>query len=252
MRETNDRDDGTKDTSDRPADDTVDSSSTDLQHLDPAAAAWTDRERSATDPQSADGDGPYDPEPGQQEAAELPTADLSPAGIPAIEDDPDVPVNPDEQTVAETQAAYEAVHYSALSGQKKYRGPRSIAILVLVILGILGLGVYAVIWSDHLRQKNEKIELRVLEERHVMSTVQQRNQDIRQRQYELSYPGQKLAPANNVYRPLDAQEKALFDRRLAEYGTQFEPNENQKALIEETKKLIAASTPATQAVAPGK
>ncbi|QOV88543.1 hypothetical protein [Humisphaera borealis] len=172
-------------------------------------------------------------------------ADSSADADQPIVDDLDTPAHPDEKTIAETEAAFAALHYSGDKGRRKYRGPRSVVILVLVLLGIVGLGIYAVIWSDHLRQKNEKIELRVLEERHVMATWQQRNNEIRQKIYERSFPGEKIAPANSIYKPLSASDKALYDARMAQYGTQFEPDANQKALIEETKKLVEQFRPPT-------
>lgn len=180
-------------------------------------------------------------------AEDTATAYAPPAEEPAVIDDPDTPIHPDEQTVAETEAAYEAIQVEGgIAPVRKYEKPRSILILVLVVLGIFGLGVYAVIWSDHLRQKNEKIELREIQRRHVMSQWQQRNFEIRQRQYELAFPGEKIAPANSIYKPLSPSEKSRYDGLMALYGSQFEPNENEKALIAETNKLIEANRPATR------
>lgn len=162
-------------------------------------------------------------------------------------DDPDTPEHPDAQTVAESEAAYEAIqHDGGLTPIRKYDKPRSILIMVLVVAGIVGLGIYAVIWSDHLRQKNEKIELRETERRHVMAQWQQRNLEIKQRIYELSFPGEKMAPANNLYKPLSPTELARYESLRGQYGTQFEPNENEKALIAETTKLMEQFRPPTQ------
>ena len=165
----------------------------------------------------------------------------------AVVDDLDTPEHPDAQTVAETDAAYDAIqHDGGIAPLRKYQKPRSILIMVLVVAGIVGLGIYAVIWSDHLRQKNEKIELRETERRHVMAQWQQRNLEIRQRQYEIMLPGEKMAPANSLYKPLSPTELARYESLLGQYGSQFEPSENEKALIAETKKLMEQFRPPTQ------
>jgi hypothetical protein len=40
-----------------------------------------------------------------------------------------------------------------------------------------------------------------------------------------------------VYQPLSPAEKAKYEGLLAKYGTQFEPDDNEKMLINETKRL---------------
>jgi len=166
-----------------------------------------------------------------------------------IGEEADVPAEPDEQTAASAEAAYNAVHYGR-PDTRRFRKPRSIALLLLVVGGIVGLGAYAVVWSDNLRVKNEKIRLRVLEERHVMSTWQQKNAEVKQQQMDRVMPGMKIAPANSIYQPLNPQEKAAYDALYAKYGKQFEPDENEKVLIEETRNLLSQMPSTAPATAP--
>ena len=160
-------------------------------------------------------------------------------GEPQVVDDPDVPADPDDRTRAETEAAQSAL-YAPAAGRRRYKGPRSIALLLLVIVTVFGLGVYAVVWSDRLRMKNERIQLRELEKRHVMSEWQQRYRVLR------FGPDSDVQPPGVVYKPLALGERARYDALIKQYGTQFEPTDIERRLIDETKGLQATLQPATE------
>lgn len=204
----------------------------------------TDRYPDPTpDPDSAHDPGlTHDPGPAHDFG---PAHDPDPA--PAVIDDPDVPVDPDDRTRAEADAATAAVYAlpSAAAARRNRRGPRSVLLLVLVIVGVFGLGVYAVVWSDRLRVKNERIQLRELERRHVMAGWQERNRVLK------FGPGSDIQPAGVVYKPLAPGERARYDALVKQHGSQFEPTDIERALIDETKQLQAAYAPPAAGPATG-
>jgi hypothetical protein len=122
---------------------------------------------------------------------------------------------------------------SAAAARRKRGGPRSVLLLGLVIVGVLGLGVYAVYWSDQLRMKNERIRLRELERRHVMAQWQQRYKVLR------FGPDADVQPPGVVYAPLAPPTGRRTTSYIKQYGSQFEPNDIERALIEDAKRLQA-------------
>ena len=160
------------------------------------------------------------------------------SGEPQVVDDPDVPADPDERTRAEIEAAQSAL-YAPAASRRRHKGPRSIALLLLVIATVIGLGVYVVYWFDQMRVRNEQIQLRELEKRHVMSGWQQRYKVLR------FGPDSDVQPPGVVYRPLAPGERARYDVLIKQYGTQFEPTDIERRLIDETKGLQAMMQPAT-------
>jgi hypothetical protein len=166
---------------------------------------------------------------------------VAPDGAQVV-DDPDEPVHPDAGTRAEVEAAQAALHAPA-SARRPYRAPRSMLYLALVIAGVLGLGIYAVVWSDHLRVKNEKIELRELQRRHVMSGWQQKGLILR------FGPNPNVQPSGVVYKPLTPAEATRYDALLKQHGTQFEPNDVERDVIEDVRRLEAVFAAATQPAA---
>jgi hypothetical protein len=160
-----------------------------------------------------------------------------------VVDDPDVPTDPDDRTRAEAEAARggrvrPADTVAVASAARRTRGgPRGVLLLGLVIVGVLGLGVYAVYWSDQLRMKNERIRLRELERRHVMAQWQQRYKVLR------FGPDADVQPPGVVYAPLAPADRAAYESYIKQYGSQFEPNDLERALIEDAKRLQAQYAP---------
>src|SRR5687767_4743712 len=109
-----------------------------------------------------------DGEPGVPVDESRPSAEAGAEGTIPV-DEPDEPVNPDEKTRAEITAARHALS-SPRMGRRPYKGPRSIAIMLLVVGMIIFMGAYAISWALRLREQNQKGDLRKLEEREVMST----------------------------------------------------------------------------------
>src|SRR5687768_16386466 len=77
-------------------------------------------------------------------------------------DEPDEPVNPDEKTQAETAAARHVLS-SPRRPARPYKGPRSIAIMLLVLGLVIFMGSYAISWALRIREQNQKGDLRKLD-----------------------------------------------------------------------------------------
>jgi hypothetical protein len=153
----------------------------------------------------------------------------------AIVDDPDEPENPDEKTVAETEAARAAL--SPTARRRRYRGPQSILIMLFVVGLVVATGVYAVIWFQRIKAQDDMADLRILEEREAMSLFQRRSVELKKDQFP---PGAKVLPAGFVYQPLSAAERAQMLQLRQRFGLQFKPDDKQNMLINEVREYETA------------
>src|SRR4051794_37565847 len=106
-------------------------------------------------------------------ATETAAAEQMESAEQQIIQEPDEPVNPDAATQAETEAAREGL-YRTRSPRKRWKAPRSITIMLVVIAMVMAVGIYALQWALRMGENNDKGELRALEEREVMSGIQAR------------------------------------------------------------------------------
>ena len=158
-------------------------------------------------------------------------------------EEPDEPVNPDEATRAETAAARQVLSMPRRPA-RPYKGPRSIAIMLLVLGMVIFMGSYAISWALRIREQNQQGDLRKLDEREVMSTWQA--------EYKLRKwgPNATTEPPGTIYPPLTPEERSKYNALKAKFGGQvqpFKPDALQQAFINDVLMLRPEGTtqPAT-------
>lgn len=151
----------------------------------------------------------------------------------AVIDDPDEPVNPDESTRAETEAARAAL--TSTAPRRKYRGPQSILIMLFVVATVIATGIYAVVWYERIKEADDRGDLRRLEEREVMAKFQRRSKVLK------FGPDSDVVPAGLVYEPLTPLERGTMRRLQQRFGAgQFKPDDKQNMFVREVRELEEA------------
>lgn len=171
----------------------------------------------------------------QDEAVEPvePTAGLSEPQLGGDEspivDDPDEPLHPDEQTVAETEAAQVSLHSNA--PRRKYKAPRSLSIMVLVVAMIMTLGVYVIYWANGLLESREKNQLITLEARDFLSRWEQ-----------LYLKARGFRAAGEEHAPLSVEERGQLETLKQKYGSLYKPDAQQLQFVEEVRRYLPPPT----------
>lgn len=189
----------------------------------------------------ASGNGQYDGD-GTLHQADALHDPAPPTAGETVVDDPDVPADPDEPTRAQTFAARAALA-SARGPRRRYRGPWSIPMLLLVIGLMAAMGVYGLVWFTRLQEKNDRADLRNLQERAVMAGWRAEYKRLRARQLPPELADSE--PPGRGYDPLTPAERARYEGLLARFGQQFKPDEGQQAFIREAESLQARFAPNT-------
>jgi hypothetical protein len=193
-------------------------------------ASEGERNGSGFDDSSATGGPAAEPSGSDASAADGSAAD-------AIVDDLDVPENPDEGTRAGAEAARLAV--ASTAPRRRYRGPRSILIMLFVLALVMVTGVYALFWYQRIKEQDDRGDLRKLEEREVMVRFQRRAAELKQGFYP---PDAKVVlPAGIVFEPLAADEVGRMRQLQRRFpGGQYKPDAKQAMLIQEVHELEEA------------
>lgn len=159
-----------------------------------------------------------------------------------IVEEPDEPVNPDDRTRAETEAARASLSY-ARGPRKKYKGPRSLSIMLLVVGMVIAVGIYAFQWALRMSEKNERNaginELKELEERDTMATVQAKLVPYKTAALRAKVGDPELIwrPPGREFKGLAPEEKARMQDLLSKFGSQFKPDEKEQQQIDEARMI---------------